>query len=125
MNQLIVKKVDYYGDETATVTLESNITSIEVFCHLCNYQEGDKIENLLHPLDVDFKSAYLSDWPADLIEEKSQERLEKVGPFSYTGCGKVIDKENNIIEVKGFCIELNDTTYSDAIEFEIERLDLW
>jgi len=125
MKQLLVKKVDYYGDETAAITLESEKTSIEVFCHLGNYQEGDKVENLLHPLEVDFKSAYLSDWPDELKKEKSQERLNKSGPYAYSGCGKVIDKENNIIEVCGFRIELNDSTYCDSIEFEITRLDLW
>lgn len=125
MKYLTVKKIDHYGDETASVILESDTSSVEVFCHLCEYKEGDKIENLLHVLDADVKTASLSDWPNELIEENSKERLEKTGPYSYKGCAKVIDFENCIIEVLGFRIEVEDMPYQGAIEFEISRLDLW
>ncbi len=66
MNQLTVKRIDFYGDETASVTLENENSSIDVFCHLCEYKEGDKINNLLRVLDADVKAAYLSDWPAEI-----------------------------------------------------------
>lgn len=125
MNQLTVKKVDFYGDETAIVTLESDISTVEVFCHLCEYEEGDKIENFLQVLDSKAKAAYLPDWPDGLIKEKTKERLDKTGSFSYTGCGKVIDTESSIIEVQGFRIELDETPAADIVEFEISRLDLW
>lgn len=125
MDQLTVKKVDFYGDETATITLESDTSSIEVFCHLCEYQEGDKVDNLLRVLDADVKAAYLSDWPEELIKEKSQERLEKTGQYSYAGCGKVVDFENGIIEVKGFRIALEEVPFNGSVEFNIARLDLW
>ncbi|MDU0353642.1 hypothetical protein RS130_06590 [Paraglaciecola aquimarina] len=72
MNQLTVKNVEFYGDETASVTLENENLSVEVFCHLCKYSEGDKVNNLLRVLDADVRAAYLSDWPAEMIEEVSR-----------------------------------------------------
>jgi hypothetical protein len=125
MNQLTVKKVEFYGEETATVTLESEAASIDVFCHMCEYKEGDKIDNLLQVLDADVKAAYLTDWPEELIKEKSKERLEKTGPYSYIGCGKIIETESSIVEVQGFRIELDEISTQDIVEFKISRLDLW
>tara|TARA_R110002072_G_scaffold252793_1_gene411588 strand:- start:52 stop:429 length:378 start_codon:yes stop_codon:yes gene_type:complete len=125
MNELTVNKVLFYGDETASVTLESDSSSVDVFCHRCEYKEGDKVNNLLQVLDAEVKAAYLGDWPVEIIKEKSQERLEKTGPYSYKGCGKVVDPENGIIEVKGFLIETNEILHCSAVEFEINRLDLW
>jgi hypothetical protein len=125
MNQLTVKKVEFYGDETASVTLESEISSIEVFCHPCEYEVGDKVKNHLNVLDADVKAAYLSDWPVETIEQASRERIERIGPYSYVDCGKVIDQKEGIIEVNGFQIELNDVPCDGAVEFNIERLDLW
>jgi len=125
MNQLTVKKVEFYGEETATVTLESEAALIDFFCHMCEYKEGDKIDNLLQVLDADVKAAYLTDWPEDLIKEKSKERLEKTGPYSYIGCGKVIEPESSIVEVQGFRIELDEIPTQDIVEFKISRLDLW
>lgn len=125
MRQLTVKKVEFYGTETATVTLESNTSSIDVFCHMCEYKEGDKVNNHLHVLDAEIKAAYLSDWSQDLIDEKSKERIEKTGTYSYVGCGKVVDTENSIIEVQGFRIEFDNIPFLGPVEFEITRLDLW
>ena len=125
MNQLTVKKVEFYGEETATVTLESEAASIDVFCHMCEYKEGDKIDNLLQVLDADVKAAYLTDWPEELIKEKSKERLEKTGSYSYIGCGKIVETESSIVEVQGFRIELDEIPAQDIVEFKISRLDLW
>lgn len=125
MNQLTVKNVEFYGDETASVTLENENSSVEVFCHLCEYSKGDKVNNLLRVLDADVKAAYLSDWPVEMIEEASKERIEKTGPYSYVGCGKVIDENEGIIEVQGFRIDVGEVPCQGAVEFEIDRLDLW
>lgn len=125
MNQLTVKKVEFYGEETATVTVESEAASIDVFCHMCEYKEGDKIDNLLQVLDADVKAAYLTDWPEELIKEKSKERLEKTGSYSYIGCGKIVETESSIVEVQGFRIELDEIPAQDIVEFKISRLDLW
>lgn len=125
MNQLIVKNVDCYGDETATITLKSEFASIDIFCHLCDFKNGDKVEDLLDVLDVDFKSAYLNDWPESLIQEKSTMWIQKQGPYEYIGCGKVIDFESGIINVLGFHINFDQKLYSDWVEFKISRLELW
>lgn len=125
MNQLTVKNVEFYGDETASVTLENENSSVEVFCHLCKYSEGDKVNNLLRVLDADVRAAHLSDWPADMIEEASRERIKKTGPYSYEGIGKVIDEHKGIIEVQGFRIEVGELPCQGSVEFEIDRLDLW
>jgi len=125
MNQLTVKKIEFYGDETASVTLENESSSVEVFCHPCGYSEGDKVDNLLRVLDADIKAAYLSDWSKEKIGESSKERIEKTGPYSYVGCGKVIDEREGVIEVQGFKIELGEVPCPGFVEFEIDRLDLW
>ena len=125
MNQLTVKKIVFYGDETATVTLTSNISSVDVFCHLCEHKEGDKIENLLQVLDANIKAVDLCDYPAEMIEEMSKERIEKTGSFSYVGCGKVIDENEGIIEVQGFRIEVGELSCKGSVQFKIDRLDLW
>jgi predicted ABC-class ATPase len=106
MNQLTVKKVEFYGDQTACVTLDSGISTITVFSHLCDCREGDKVDNLLRVLDAEVKTAYLSDWSNEVKREKSRERIEQTGPYSYVGCGSVVDRENGIIQVNGFCIEM-------------------
>ena len=124
-NQLTVKDIEFYSDETATVTLENEISAIEVFCHLGEYAIGDKVNNHLNALDANVKAAYLHDWPAKMIAEASKERIEQTGPYSYVGCGKVIDEEQGIIEVRGFLIELDDVPCNRYVEFEINRLDLW
>lgn len=124
-NQLKVVDIELDSDETATVTLENEISSIEVFCHLGEYSIGDKVNNLLNVLDANVKAAYLNDWPAQMIAEASKERIEQTGPYSYVGCGKVIDEQQGIIEVRGFLIELDDVPCNDYVEFEINRLDLW
>ncbi|MCG8669964.1 MAG: hypothetical protein MI867_11165 [Pseudomonadales bacterium] len=125
MNQLTVKNVEFYGDETACVTLDSGISTIQVFCHLCGYREGDKVQNLLRVLDAEVKAACLSDWPAEVKREKSRERIEQTGPYSYVGFGAVVDRDNGIIQVNGFFIEIGDLPTEDPVEFEIIRLDLW
>ena len=125
MNQLTIKKIDFYGGETASVTLESENSSIEVFCHPCEYSVGEKVDNLLRVLDADVKAAYLSDWSAEIIERASKERIEKTGPYSYVGCGKVVDESKGVIEVQGFNIVVGEVPCQGIVEFEIDRLDLW
>ena len=76
-------------------------------------------------LDAEVKAAYLSDWSDEIKEEKSRERIEQTGPYSYVGCGTVVDRKSGIIQVNGFRIEIGDLPTEEPVEFEIERLDLW
>ncbi|MBB1334647.1 hypothetical protein H5154_16120 [Pseudoalteromonas sp. SR44-5] len=125
INQLKVTNIEFYSDETALVTVENEHSAVDVFCHICEYSIGDKVNNLLKVLDANVRAAYLADWPVEMIAEASKERIEKTGPYSYIGCGKVIDENEGVIEVQGFLIEFGDLPCQGSVEFEIDRLDLW
>lgn len=126
MHTLLVERVDPYaaGDESASVTLRSADGEIVVFCYPCELKAGDRVANHLSALDSDARAASLSDWPEDEVEASSKERLEKVGPYSYRGCGRVLDQESGPIEVLGFRIELGEVPCDGAVEFECMRVDL-
>lgn len=124
-DHITIKKVDSYGEETATVVVDSGQLSIEVFCHLGDYRQGDLTANLLHVLDADIKAAFLSDWPQPTFT--AQEFIKQTGPYSYVGRATAIDPENQIIEVKGFRIEVGELPagVGQLVDFTITRLDLW
>jgi len=126
MNKIVVENVETYspGDESASVTLRSPFGEIVAFCHTCTLKNGDTIENHLLALDGDARAAYFSDWPEELKREKSRERLEKIGPYSYRGCGRVIDRMSGLVEVLGFRIELGEIPCEGIVEFECMRVDI-
>lgn len=126
MNKLIVESVEPYSpaDESASVVLRSERGIIEVFCHSCNLRAGEKVENLLSVLDADVYAAYLTDWSEAEKAERSVERLEKVGPYAYKGCGRTLDQERGLIEVMGFCIDVGEVPFDGPVEFEFSRVDI-
>lgn len=126
MDTLIVERVEPYapGDESASVTLRSSHAEIVAFCWPCECRVGDCIENHLFALDGVARAACLSDWPEDEKIERSKERLEKVGPYAYQGCGRVLDRDAGLIEVLGFHIELGEVPCDGVVEFEFLRLDI-
>lgn len=126
MDSLVVERVDPYtsGDESASVALRSERGSIDVFCSPCNLTVGDRITNHLTALDADARAAYLSDWSEEEKAERSAERLEKIGPYAYRGCGVVVDRSCGLISVLGFRIELGDVPCDGPVEFECLRVDL-
>lgn len=128
MDTLLVAHVEPYseGDESASVTLRSEHCDIVVFCYPCRLKEGSYVPNHLYAGDFFARAAYLADWPDWQKEELGKERLEKIGPhpYSYRGCGRVIDRETGLIEVLGFRIELEDVPCDSPVEFECMRLDL-
>ncbi|MBD9579331.1 hypothetical protein IB260_28680 [Pseudomonas sp. PDM23] len=126
MNTLLVAHVEPYapGSESASVTLKSSHGEIEVFCYPCYLKAGDRVENFLFALDANARAASLSDWPSDEIEERGKERLQKVGPYAYQGCGRVLDRSSGLVEVLGFHIELGAIPCDGAVDFEISRVDL-
>ena len=126
MGTLLVERVEPYspGDECASVTLKSERGEIVVFCHPCEVKAGDRVVNHLSALDAEAQAASLSDWPEDMQEERAQHRLEKVGPYAYRGCGRVLDQRSGLIEVLGFHIELGNVPCDGAVEFECMRIDL-
>lgn len=126
MNTLLVERVEPYapGDESASVTLRSVYAEIVVFCWSCALQAGDHVANRLSAVGADARAAYLSDWPENEKKERSQQRLEKIGPYAYRGCGRVLDRDSGLIEVLGFQIELDDVPCEGAVEFECMRVDI-
>jgi hypothetical protein len=123
---LLVARVEPYspGDECACVTLRSAQAEIVAFCHPCELQAGDRVENHLHTMDAEVRAAYLSDWPEEEKQERSKPRLERVGPYAYRGCGTVVDRMSGVVEVLGFRIDLGDAPCDGPVEFEITRLDV-
>lgn len=126
MCKLIVESVEPYspGDECASVILRSEQGVIEVFCHPCNLKVGDRVENRLSVLEANVYAAYLNDWPEAEKAERSIERLEKTGPYSYKGCGRTLDQQHGIIEVLGFCIDVGEVLFDGPVEFELSRVDI-
>jgi len=126
MNTLVVERTEPYApdDESASVTLRSACGEIVAFCYPCDLKVGDHIENHLSALDAKVQAAYLTDWTEEEKQERSKERLEKVGPYAYRGCGRVLDQASGLIEVLGFHIELGAVPYSGAVEFEFIRVDI-
>ncbi|RYX80135.1 hypothetical protein EON83_29925 [bacterium] len=126
MEQLTVARVDFFapGSESADVTLRSDRGEIVVFSYPCEVAEGDVIPNRLSGLTSEALAAYLNDWPESEKEERSQERLEKIGPYAYRGCGRVVNQAEGLIEVLGFVIDLGEVPCDGHIEFECERIDL-
>lgn len=126
MNTLLVERVEPYspGDESASVTLRSTGGEVVAFCYPCNLKAGERIKNHLSALDAVVRAAYLSDWPESEKQERSKERLARVGPYAYQGCGVVLDPVRGLVEVLGFQIELGETPCEGHVEFEIMRIDV-
>jgi hypothetical protein len=126
MKPLLVSRVDRFspGDESAEVTLRSDLGELVAFCHPCDLEVGALIPNGLSVLDGDTKSAYLVDWPEDLRNERSVERIERTGPFSYRGVGRVIDQRAGLVQVLGFVLDFGEVPCQGHVEFECLRVDL-
>lgn len=123
MNQLTVVLVDPPDEEATSVTLRSEKGEVIAFCHPCDLEAGDVIENRLTVLGADVVATYLSDWPEDDKEALSTEWIERIGHYAYRGRGRVIDQEEGLVEVQGFVIEMG--ALSDGhVDFKITRLDV-
>ncbi len=119
--QLTVRQVEWFGEESATLTLDSGEATVEVFCHLGSYRVGDKVDNRLQILDGELCAAALADGPeVDVADE-----LQSLGAYRYRGRGTVIDSADGLVSVNGFCIEFGATYLTGAVEFTIARLDIY
>lgn len=94
-----------------------------VFCWPCDLKVGDTVENRLCVLEADVLATYLYDWPDTEKEELSQEWIERTGHYTYRGRGRVIDQAEELVEVRGFVIEM-PVMSNEYVDFEISRLDL-
>lgn len=123
MDKLTVISVDPPGEEAASVTLRSMAGEVVAFCDPCKLAIGDVIPNRLSVLDADLRVSYLSDWPEDEKEALSAEWIERTGPHAYRGRGRVINREEGLVEVLGFVIEMR-SPYDGYVDFDILRLDV-
>lgn len=126
MNDLLVTGVRPFslGDESAEVTLSSGEAEVVAFCYPCSLSIGDRVPNLLSVLDGQTKAPFFEDWSEDEKARLSQERLEKIGMWDYTGCGRCLDRTRGLIVVKGFVIDVGELPLDGPVEFEIQRLSL-
>jgi hypothetical protein len=126
MNSLVVERVQPYAPdaESASVTLRSDRGTLEVFCYSCALKEGERVPNLLVALDAQVRTAYLSDWPEYQKAAQSVERLEKTGPYSYRGRGRVVDQPQGVVEVLGFRLDVGRVPCDGYVEFECLRIDV-
>jgi hypothetical protein len=126
MKSLLVTRVQPFtpDSESAEVTLQSERGEITVFSHPCEVKVGDTVPNHVFSMDAEAQAAFLHDWPEDEQDQRSAERLERIGTFSYRGCGRVVNQSEGLIEVLGFVIDLGDVPCDGPIEFECKRLDL-
>ena len=126
MKPLLVAHVERFrpGDESAEVTLRSELGELVAFSRPCDVETGAFVPNRLHVLDGDTKAAYLSDWPEDLRSDRSAERIERTGPFSYRGVGRVIDQSAGLVQALGFVFDFGDVPCDGHVEFECLRVDV-
>ena len=104
--------------------VKSDFGELVVFSWPCDVHVGNTVQNRLSVLDGSVQSAYLSDWPDELKAELGVERIERIGPYSYRGVGRVIDQSSGFVEVRGFVLDFGEVPCDGHVEFECERLDL-
>ena len=126
MRELVVVRVDPFapGSESAEVTLSCGEAEVVAFCFPCFYRAGDRVPNLLHAMDGQAITPFLSDWPDDEKQRLSEERIERKAGFGYQGCGSTFSFNKGRIVVCGFVIELGELPWDGPVEFDVERLDL-
>lgn len=128
MHHLLITKIERFDptSEGASVTLESDVGQVVVFCFPCSYEVGDRVPNRLYVLDsTKPHSPYFNDWADEERAQASLDRLHRARDYAYSGCGKVIDPNDGLVQVCGFVLEFDDLPAgAEFVEFDITRLDL-
>lgn len=119
---VIVEKVNWIDGDSgeADVTLSDKVYSIECFCSDCNLVEGDTFLDILYGFDIrnivrSFNEKYV-------IDRKNN---------SYHIQGKLVDAENEILELGELKIDLSDGNIpkdikqNEYIEVDISRIDIY
>ncbi|WP_432240919.1 hypothetical protein [Herbaspirillum robiniae] len=112
------------GDESASVTVQSDFDEVTTFCWPCEMSAGEFVANYLSAVGGNVRAAFLEDWSQAEKDAASSDMLLRVGHFSYRGRGFVIDRSAGVVQVRGFNIDFGDVPCDGYVEFEIERLDL-
>lgn len=128
MLHLLITKIELFDptSESASVTLESDSGQVVAFCFPCSYEVGDRVPNRLHVLEsTKLQSPYFNDWGDDERAQASLERLHRADNYAYSGCGKVIDPDDGLVQVCDFVLDFGDLPAgAEFVEFDITRLDL-
>ncbi|AOL07243.1 hypothetical protein DF044_31945 [Burkholderia contaminans] len=127
MEQVVVTHVAAYSadSECAAVTLRCGEHEIAVFSFGGEARVADIVQTPVLAVDCDVRAACLDDWPDDARRAASRQWIGKTGnPYGYRGCGRVIDREQGLINVVGFTLDVGELPCDGAVEFECLRLDL-
>ncbi len=128
MHDLLITNIERFdlSSESASVTLESDAGQVVAFCFPCGYEVGDRVPNRLYVLDsTKVQSPYFEDWTDEERVQVSRERLDRARGYAYSGCGRVIDSQEGLVQARGFILDFGDVPAgAEAVEFEITRLDL-
>ncbi|VWC41879.1 hypothetical protein BLA13014_06953 [Burkholderia aenigmatica] len=127
MEQVVVMHVAPYStdSECAAVTLRCGEHAITVFSFGGDARVDDIVRTPVSAVDCEVRAACLDDWPDDARRAASRQWIGKTGnPYGYRGCGWVIDREQGLIDVVGFTLDMGELPCDGAVEFECLRLDL-
>ncbi|SHN37349.1 hypothetical protein [Rhizobacter sp. OV335] len=128
MHDLLITKIERFNptSESASVTLGCVDGQVVAFCFPCSYEVGDLVPNRLYVLDsTKLQSPYFNDWADEEQAQASRERLHRTRDYAYSGCGKVIDPHDGLVQVCGFILDFGDVPPgAEFVEFDITRLDL-
>ncbi|KWC79590.1 hypothetical protein WL58_01480 [Burkholderia cepacia] len=127
MKQIVVTRVAAYSvdSECAEVTLSCGEHEITVFSFGGTARVNDIVRTPVSAVDCDVRAACLDDWPDDAKRAASRQWIGKTAnPYGYRGCGQVVDREQGLIDVVGFVIDVGELPCGGAVEFECLRLDL-
>jgi len=107
------------------VTLCCGEHEITVFSFGGTARVNDIVRTPVSAVDCDVRAACLDDWPDDAKRAASRQWIGKTAnPYGYRGCGQVVDREQGLIDVVGFVIDVGELPCGGAVEFECLRLDL-
>ncbi|WP_233344092.1 hypothetical protein [Burkholderia cepacia] len=127
MKRIVVTRVAAYSvdSEYAEVTPCCGEHEITVFSFGGTARVNDIVRTPVSAVDCDVRAACLDDWPDDARRAASRQWIGKTAnPYGYRGCGQVVDREQGLIDVVGFVIDVGELPCGGAVEFECLRLDL-
>ncbi len=120
---MIISSVEWIsesGDE-AIVLVSSEKQCLAAFSHPYNRNIGDQVKDYLHPIDV-------------IGLCRSQDKIScasrHVKGLGYNCSGVITDRSNQIIEIDGIYLEIEEDIPKDLfegefIQFSCSRIDIW
>jgi hypothetical protein len=116
----MIKRVDFYGEESAEVTISDGRHECVVHCFPCAAVAGTTVAEPLGTLDAD-------DVMLAVGAEIGFEKLD-TGHFAYRITGRVVDPLNAIVAVGDIAIDIHrlpgGIQQNDIVQFLCPRIDL-